>query len=140
MASQGQCLFEHYVLLRLYLERLQPETVLLFVFLNDFRDLEKARTGQEIESMPERRRYDFDAISNRVQSAITARPAWAIRLTTGGLGARTHRDPPKTGGRMGTLCPIPGHPAPSGNGKEKRRCSSKSTCSRASWRRSGRRS
>lgn len=53
MARQGDCLYQQYVLLRLYHRELAPKTVVLFVFLNDFSDLLFYRTREEIERMPE---------------------------------------------------------------------------------------
>jgi hypothetical protein len=35
MSRQGSCLYDDYVLLRLWLERLRPRQVVLFVFVND---------------------------------------------------------------------------------------------------------
>ncbi|HEV2852117.1 MAG TPA: hypothetical protein VHC97_04865 [Thermoanaerobaculia bacterium] len=53
MARQGDCLYQQYVLLRLYRDELAPRTVVLFVFFNDFSDLLFYRTREEIERMPE---------------------------------------------------------------------------------------
>ncbi|MCD4749974.1 MAG: hypothetical protein K8R59_11420, partial [Thermoanaerobaculales bacterium] len=91
MASQGQCLYEHYVLLRLYLDRLQPETVVLFVFLNDFRDLEKKRTEGEIKKIPELRRNDYEEVLARVDVLKNERPRWLQRtaLELGGVRLAT---------------------------------------------------
>lgn len=65
MARQGDCLYQQYVLVRLYLDELKPRTVVLFVFLNDFRDLLSYRTAEELERMPETR-LDFAALRGRV--------------------------------------------------------------------------
>jgi hypothetical protein len=53
MARQGDCLYQQYVLLRLYRDELRPRTVVLFVFLNDFADLFAYRSREELERMPE---------------------------------------------------------------------------------------
>lgn len=65
MARQGDCLYQQYVLLRLYHRELAPKTVVLFVFLNDFSDLLFYRTREEIEQMPELR-LDDRALRQRV--------------------------------------------------------------------------
>ena len=53
MARQGDCLYQQYVLLRLYRDELAPRTVVIFVFLNDFADLLSYRSRAELERMPE---------------------------------------------------------------------------------------
>lgn len=65
MARQGDCLYQQYVLLRLYSGDLAPRTVVLFVFLNDFSDLLFYRTREEVEQMPELR-LDDRALRQRV--------------------------------------------------------------------------
>jgi hypothetical protein len=45
MGQQGSCLYDHYVLLRLYMDEFKPKVVLLFIFLNDFKDTETRRMG-----------------------------------------------------------------------------------------------
>lgn len=65
MARQGDCLYQQYVLLRLYSGELAPRKVVLFVFLNDFSDLFFYRTREEIEQMPELR-LDDRALRQRV--------------------------------------------------------------------------
>jgi hypothetical protein len=67
MGRQGDCLYQEYVLSRLYLPLLHPETVVLFVFLNDFRDLEVYRQPAEIADPPELDRIDYDALRARVE-------------------------------------------------------------------------
>ena len=62
MARQGAALYDEYVFLRTYLPELAPTSVLLFVFLNDFDDLEVYRTTAEIAEMPELDRFDYAAI------------------------------------------------------------------------------
>lgn len=65
MARQGDCLYQQYVLLRLYRDELAPRTVVLFVFFNDFADLLFYRSREEIERMPELR-LDGRALRQRV--------------------------------------------------------------------------
>ncbi len=65
MARQGDCLYQQYVLLRLYRDELAPRTVVLFVFFNDFADLFFYRTREEIEQIPELR-LDDRALRQRV--------------------------------------------------------------------------
>ena len=67
MGRQGDCLFQQYVLSRLDLPRLRPETVVLFVFVNDFRDLEVYRAPAQIADPPELERIDYDALRARVE-------------------------------------------------------------------------
>lgn len=57
MGRQGAALYDEYVLLRTFLPELAPKAIVLFVFLNDFDDLEVYRTAGEIAALPE---LDFD--------------------------------------------------------------------------------
>ena len=66
MARQGDCLYQQYILVRLYLGELKPRTVVLFAFLNDFHDLLSYRTAEELERIPETR-LDFAALRDRVE-------------------------------------------------------------------------
>lgn len=65
MARQGDCLFQNYVLLRLFLDRLRPEEVVLFVFLNDFADVAFYRTAAEMRSPPEIG-WDYEEMQSRL--------------------------------------------------------------------------
>lgn len=65
MARQGDCLFQQHALLRLYLSELRPRQVVLFVFLNDFRDLLTYRTDEELALLPELG-LDYGAMRRRV--------------------------------------------------------------------------
>jgi len=76
MARPGDCLFQHYVLLRLYLDRFQPRRVILFVFWNDFHDLLEIRTPQEIDEAPEIDAYDYEALAERVLTAKSQHSLW----------------------------------------------------------------
>jgi hypothetical protein len=67
MARQGDCLFQQYILSRLFLPELRPETAVLFVSLNDFRDLEVYRDPEQITDPPELDRIDYEALAERVR-------------------------------------------------------------------------
>ncbi len=67
MARQGDCLYDHYVLLRLYLEEFSPRTVLLVVFFNDIYDLLKMRGIDKIVRIPELKEYDYEKIRNEIK-------------------------------------------------------------------------
>ena len=83
MSRQGDCLYQHYVNLRLHLEAFESEVVVLFVFRNDFRDLEIYRTTEEIIEMPELERYDYAAIGRSVEEAGLRKPGRLSRLPAG---------------------------------------------------------
>jgi hypothetical protein len=68
MARQGDCLFQEYVLARLFLPWIRPRTLLLFTFLNDFADLEAFRRPAQIAEPPELDRYDYDALRERLEA------------------------------------------------------------------------
>lgn len=76
MARPGDCLFQQYVLLRLYLDRFQPRRVILFVFWNDFLDLLEIRTAQQIDEAPEIDAYDYEALAERVRTATPQHSLW----------------------------------------------------------------
>jgi hypothetical protein len=79
MARQGDCLYDHYVLFRLYVEEYRPRTVLLFVFMNDFQDVESHRSQKERAEAPEIDRYDYDRIRRVLEERQRARPPWLSR-------------------------------------------------------------
>ncbi|MEO8277836.1 MAG: hypothetical protein ABI639_16600 [Thermoanaerobaculia bacterium] len=62
MGRQGAALYDEYVYLRTFLPELTPSAIVLFVFLNDFDDLEVYRTTEEIVQIPEIDRLDYTAI------------------------------------------------------------------------------
>lgn len=67
MGRQGHCLYQQYVLLRLYTERFQPDDVALIVYFNDFHDLTVYRTAEQIRTRPEVDRYPYgEALLERV--------------------------------------------------------------------------
>ncbi len=71
MSRQGDCLYTHYVMLRLHLEKFSPRVVLLFVFSNDLFDLVKARGIAQIDQAPELRSYDYEAIRRNIENSST---------------------------------------------------------------------
>lgn len=62
MGRQGAALFDEYIFLRTWLPELEPRNVVLFVFLNDFDDLEAYRTAEQIATVPEIDQLDYAAI------------------------------------------------------------------------------
>lgn len=91
MSRQGACLFDHYLSLRTFLPELDPTAVVLFVFLNDFADLEGYRSPAELAAPPELD-LDYAAIrqwvreipnhpSNPVAAWLATRPS--LRLLVG---------------------------------------------------------
>ena len=79
LSAQGQCLYEQYILARLYLEELRPETVLLFVFVNDIRDLEKTRRTELEPALQEVHSFDYELIEERVERLQRFREPWPVR-------------------------------------------------------------
>ena len=80
LSAQGQCLYEHYVLTRLYLGEFRPETVLLFVFVNDPRDLEKTRRTELVPELQEIHSFDYELIGERVEHLGQFREPWPVRM------------------------------------------------------------
>ncbi len=79
MARQGAALYDEYVFLRTYLPELTPKSVLLFVFLNDFDDLEVYRTSAEIAAMPEIDQFDYAGIREWTKALPERLPSRARR-------------------------------------------------------------
>ncbi len=83
MGRQGAALYDEYVLLRTWLPELTPRAIVLFVFLNDFDDLEVYRTAGEIAGMPEIDQLDYAALREwirRLPERFPSRPArWLWR-------------------------------------------------------------
>jgi hypothetical protein len=80
----GSCLYDDYVLLRLWLERLRPRQVVLFVFVNDWRDLAVYRSAAELREPPELARFDYDHLAADVERRGLRRPP-AASFWLGGL-------------------------------------------------------
>jgi hypothetical protein len=94
MSAQGQCIYEHYLALRLLLERLRPRVVLLFVYVNDVHDLEVlSRTAYRPE-VPETRAFDYDVIRARIERLNAYRDPLPVRLAFSSvlcrMAAKTH--------------------------------------------------
>lgn len=83
MSRQGDCLYQHYLNLRLHLATLRPQAVVLFAFLNDWTDLEYYRTREQLERMPELGAYDYDEIGAEVVRLGAHPPARIRRLARG---------------------------------------------------------
>ncbi len=80
MSAQGQCLYEHYLALRLHVDEIRPDTVLLFVYVNDINDLEnlgRARGGPEF---PEIASFDYDGLRERIGRLQASREPLAVRI------------------------------------------------------------
>jgi|GEM_PF-2428648 len=68
LGRQGYCLYQEYVLLRLYTEVFRPREVVLVVFVNDFYDLTVYRTPEQLRTRPEIDVYPYgDALRERVR-------------------------------------------------------------------------
>jgi hypothetical protein len=95
MSQQGACLYDHYVLLRLYLSELHPKTVLLFVFLNDFRDTENRRWAY-LGKRPEVHEYDYAKIRSSIELSGSIGPSLLgqalFKLSSIRLIAKIHRE------------------------------------------------
>lgn len=83
MGRQGACLLDEYVFLRTFANELEPTDIVLFVFLNDFHDLEVYRSGDEIARAPELT-YDYTAIRAWV-SRLGEREPWRVQRWAGTL-------------------------------------------------------
>jgi hypothetical protein len=79
MSRAGGNLYESYVRLRLYADELRPRAIILFVFVNDFRDLENKRTAAELDNPPEIHTYDYEEMRARVGELQRRRSPWPIR-------------------------------------------------------------
>jgi hypothetical protein len=79
LSRQADCLYDHYVNLRLYLDTFEPQTLLLFVFENDFSDLEVLRTPDELERIPEIDAYDYSRIQAHIDAQDPHAESWLRR-------------------------------------------------------------
>jgi len=79
LSAQGQCIYENYLALRLFLEDLRPETVLLFVFVNDIRDVEQRRHLVMGGEIPEISTFDYSLIRDRLADLRQFREPWPVR-------------------------------------------------------------
>jgi hypothetical protein len=80
MGRQGQCLYECYVTYRLHAEELQPEAVVVFVFLNDVLDLVNRRRPEELADPPEIRQFDYRTIGEKARELQNYRQPLMTRL------------------------------------------------------------
>jgi hypothetical protein len=71
-------------LLRLWLDRLRPRQVVLFVFVNDWRDLEVYRSAAELRDPPELSRFDYGRLAGELDRRARQGPS-AATLWLGGL-------------------------------------------------------
>jgi hypothetical protein len=87
MARQGDCLYEQYRLLRLYLDEFSPRTVLLFAFSNDLTDLAKTEAFARSDRPPEIEEHDYAAIRRSIAQRGRNRPSvpFASRFVLGRL-------------------------------------------------------
>ena len=79
MAKQGDCLYDNYVRFRMFAPEIRPRVVLLFVFLNDFQDLESRRRPGDRRGFPEIDEYDYSEIRTRVAALQAVQPSWLGR-------------------------------------------------------------
>jgi hypothetical protein len=84
LSRQGDSLYPHYVMLRLHLEAFRPETVVLFVFHNDFHDLLAYRGVALLQEAPEITFGDYA----RIREQLADRPAEALTQGRDDLGQR----------------------------------------------------
>lgn len=77
LSRQGDCLYQHYVLLRLHLEAFAPERVVLFVFQNDFDDLMQNRGLALLTSAPEIARADYATLREAIAVAEPDPHPWS---------------------------------------------------------------
>jgi hypothetical protein len=76
LSRQGDCLYQHYVLLRMHLEAFAPERVVLFVFQNDFDDLMQHRGLALLSSAPEIERTDYASLREAIATAEPDPHSW----------------------------------------------------------------
>lgn len=133
MGRQGACLYQEYVLLRLYTERLRPREVVLVVFVNDFYDLTVYRTRDELGTRPEIDLYPYgEALHERIHRLARRvslspgdhlRSLRAVRLLVGaarrsgwvsllGLTPPVFAEPPRHGSLAAARAWQPGDPFP----------------------------
>ncbi len=74
MARQGDCLYQQYVLTRLFLDEFTPQTILLFVFSNDLVDLGKIRGPGQVHLAPEIDLHNYAAIRGKIKQKGANKP------------------------------------------------------------------
>ena len=80
MSAQGQCIYEHYLALRLLLDELRPETALLFVYVNDIDDLEKLSRAPGGSEIPEIVAFDYGVLRDRIELLQSFRDPLMVRV------------------------------------------------------------
>ncbi|MCG8556797.1 MAG: hypothetical protein MJD61_16155 [Proteobacteria bacterium] len=80
MARQGDSLYQHYVLLRLYQGVFKPQHAVVVVFINDFWDVFSYRTTKQLAELPEVAAYGYRAMRERVnrQQSLASSLAEAV--------------------------------------------------------------
>ena len=79
MSTQGRSPYEHYLSLRLWNEELRPHTALLFVYVNDVRDLVKLGRTAWLPDPPEIDDFDHREIHPRFDTLIRQREPLVLR-------------------------------------------------------------
>ncbi len=80
LSRQADCLYNHYVNYRLFGDRFRAETIVLFFLLNDFYDLAKRRTPDEILDAPDVHSYDYSRIRRSLGNIYTQWASLPYRL------------------------------------------------------------
>jgi len=80
MGRQGRCLYECYVTYRLHAEELEPEAVMLFVFLNDALDLVNRRRPEKLADPPEIKQFNYREIGEKARELQNHRQPLMTRL------------------------------------------------------------
>ena len=80
MSAQGQCIYDHYLALRLFLDEFRPETALLFIYVNDVQDLEKLSRAPGGPEIPEIVAFDYGLLRDRIELLQSFRDPLMIRV------------------------------------------------------------
>ncbi len=80
MSAQGQCIYDHYLALRLFLDEFRPETVLLFIYVNDVQDLEKLSRAPGGSEIPEIVAFDYGVLRDRIELLQSFRDPLMVRV------------------------------------------------------------
>ncbi|MCG8553833.1 MAG: hypothetical protein MJD61_00875 [Proteobacteria bacterium] len=68
MSRTADCLYQHYMLLRMFAERWKPKQAVLFVLVNDPQDVYVYRPGPALLTRPELTHYDYKGPFERMQA------------------------------------------------------------------------
>jgi hypothetical protein len=88
MSAQGQCIYEHYLALRLLLGELRPETALLFVYVNDINDLENRGRARGGPDYPEVASFHYQDLRDRIERLQAYREPLMVRVAFSSAIAR----------------------------------------------------